>query len=469
MKRDWRIVCVAYGMLLALACSWPRAASVPDAPKPFTSKSASHPATPVFSRLDFADYDAELRRADGRVDIDALANRLKELGVSTYYWLIWHAPTDWDDLKLFLPKAATAGIDIWVFLVPPSEGSGKAGPPSEPFGLDFGLWAQEIARLSLQQTNLTAWVIDDFFANHATLTPAYIGSMQARAKQINPRLAFLPLMYFDEVHAKFVEDYRTVIDGVVVAYLQDREEIDRVWAVLNDDAVPPASEFVYPWNTMSHEGDFVLASQNANVLPAQQYFIRFRERDNFTGPTAGYHFKQLLVNGTVVWEEDVAGGSGDWRPISVDATSAVRGRTNVTIAFRLLDKKGVSNFGVRWQMRNLSLENLQVVANLGEPQSWQVRRQGAFETGFGTPATPGARRFHIPFISMTAGDAQEFRLRHGDPASPERIAGQLHLSLQAWKEGKCEAVVTYCLDKSAQSPTFLLVQKLFLQFTREVK
>jgi hypothetical protein len=27
----------------------------------------------------------------GRVDIEAMAARLKELGVTTYYWLVWHA------------------------------------------------------------------------------------------------------------------------------------------------------------------------------------------------------------------------------------------------------------------------------------------------------------------------------------------------------------------------------------------
>ena len=32
---------------------------------------------------------------------------------------------------------------------------------------------------------------------------------------INPRLAFLPLMYFNEMRAPFVDDYREVIDGVV--------------------------------------------------------------------------------------------------------------------------------------------------------------------------------------------------------------------------------------------------------------
>ena len=65
--------------------------------------------------------------------------------------------------------------------------------------------------------------------------------------------------------------------------------------------------------------------------------------------TAGFHFKQLLVNGKVIWEEDVAGGSNAWREVTVDVGPAVQGTTNLSLAFRLFDKKGVSNFGVRWQ------------------------------------------------------------------------------------------------------------------------
>ena len=74
-----------------------------------------------------ADYDSELRLPNGRVDTDAMVKRLKELGVTTYYWLIWHAATDWDDLKVFLPKASQAGIEVWVYLVPPSESPPKYG------------------------------------------------------------------------------------------------------------------------------------------------------------------------------------------------------------------------------------------------------------------------------------------------------------------------------------------------------
>ena len=54
--------------------------------------------------------------------------------------------------------------------------------------------------------------------------------------------------------------------------------------------------------------------------------LRFLERDDFTGETAGYHYKQLLLDGTVVWEEDVAGGSPTWHKVTVDVTAACAGQ-----------------------------------------------------------------------------------------------------------------------------------------------
>src|SRR5213593_3719762 len=94
------------------------------------------------------DYDAELRRADGHVDVTRLAARLDSLGVTTYCWLVWHRATDWADLQAFLPLAGRAGIDIWVYVVPPSESPPHTSRYSEPYRLDFGRWAEEIARLS---------------------------------------------------------------------------------------------------------------------------------------------------------------------------------------------------------------------------------------------------------------------------------------------------------------------------------
>jgi uncharacterized protein YfiM (DUF2279 family) len=440
---------------LALLC----AIAQPVAAQTGPSARATH------SPVHFADYDSEPRRADGHVDGDVLLTRLKELHVTTYYWLVWHAATDWDDLKLFLPKAAQANLQVWVYLVPPTESPPQEGSLySEPFRLDYGRWAEEIARLSLQHTNLTAWVIDDFYANHAFFTPTVVRDLQRRAKGINARLSFLPLMYYGEIRRRFVEDYHEVIDGVVVAYPQGRDDIDQAWAILNDDATVIPGELSYPWSTASQAGDFMRASQPATVLPGGPQRLRFRERDDFTAQTSGYHFKQLLVNDTVVWEEDVAGGSNAWREVTVDVADAARGRTNLTIAFCLLDKKGVSNFGVRWQVKDLQVEGLKLAAGLDQPKRWQVSQRGAFEAGFGDNIKPPERRFHVPFIVMTAGDAPEFRLRHGDPASPERIAEWLRFCLESWREGKCDGVVTYCLDKQPRSRTFDLARDLFGQY-----
>jgi hypothetical protein len=420
-------------------------------------------------RPHLADYDSELRRPDGHVDTAAMVGRLKELGVTTYYWLVWHAGTDWDDLKQFLPEAARAGIDVWVYLVPPSESPPHETKYGEPFRLDYARWGEEIARLSLKHPNLTAWVIDDFYANRAVLTPSYLRQIQAKAKAVNPRLAFLPLMYFNEIRPRFVDDYRGVIDGVVVAYLQDRQEIERAWAILNDGTIPPCSELSYPPGTRSHPGDYVTASQSAKVRSADRYVLQFSENDNFTGPTAGYHYKQVLVDGAVVWEEDVAGGTSGWHKVTIDVSQQLRGKSTCTLALRLVEKKGVSNFPLRWDVKELRGDDLQLDADLTQPQKWHVDRRGAFETEFGVRPKAGQRRFHIRFISMTAVDPQEFKMRHGDPASPQRIAQQLRLSLQAWREGRCDGVVTYCLDKRRQSPAFPEVRKAFHEFGGEAE
>lgn len=408
-----------------------------------------------------ADYDAELRGPDGRVDIDAMVQRLKDLGVTTYYWLIAHAATDWDDLKLFLPEAAKAHIEVWAYLVPPSESAPKYSTLyPEPFRLDYQRWAEEIAHLSLEHTNLTAWVIDDFYENHALYTPTYVRDMQERARRVNPRLKFSPLMYYWEINRKFAEDYRNVIDGVVAAYPQSAQEIERAWAIFNDAATAEPCELAFPHYTPSHEGDFVIVSQSATASRNRQR-LRFVERDDFTGPTAGYHFKQLLINDSVVWEEDVAGATNGWREVKVDVSDQVRGKRNARLAFRLFDKKGVGNFGVHWQLKDLRAEGLQLSANLEAPAQWKVEQRGAFEAGFGDALQNRTPRFHIPLFVMTAAQPIEFKLRHGEPASPERISQWLRMCLDEMQNRKCEGVVTYCLDKSTNSPTFPLVQKQF--------
>src|SRR5207247_8282309 len=103
-------------------------------------------------------------------------------------------------------------------------------------------------------------------------------------------------MYYGELNRRFVDDYRNVIDGVVAAYPQGRDEIENAWAILNDAALAQRGELSFPHNMKSAPNDFVMISQTARVLAGTHYKLRFRERDDFTGPTAGYHFKQVLMD-----------------------------------------------------------------------------------------------------------------------------------------------------------------------------
>ena len=166
-----------------------------------------------------ATYSGAPRTADHRVDVDRLIAELVELHANTYSFAIHGYATDWDDLKLFLPRAREKGIRVWASVVPPSESPPRTRAFAEPFRLDYERWAVEFARLSLQETNLVAWSIDDFTHNlDRTYTPAYVKRMLGSARAINPRLAFVPCCYFPKLTAAFVTNYGPLLDGILFPY-----------------------------------------------------------------------------------------------------------------------------------------------------------------------------------------------------------------------------------------------------------
>jgi len=174
----------------------------------------------------FGTYDAAPRQADGRVDVERLIRELEVLRANTYNWLIWHASTDWEDLHRFLPLARQKQIRVWVTLVPPSESPPRTRNYSEPFRLDYAKWAAEIAQLSLREPNLVAWSLDDFSHNTRTFTPAYLRAVLEAARQINPKLAFVPCCYYRHVTPSFAETYRPWLDGVLFPYRNESGEMN---------------------------------------------------------------------------------------------------------------------------------------------------------------------------------------------------------------------------------------------------
>lgn len=166
----------------------------------------------------FGTYCNAPRLKNGRIDIQRLTDELADAHANTYSFCIHAAATDWDDLQQFLPLAAKHGIRVWASLVPPSESPPRTRLYAEPFRLDYQRWAVEIAKLSLRETNLVAWSIDDFTYNLKIYTPEHLKEMLTAAREINPRLAFLPCCYYKAITPVFVKDYQSLIDGILFPY-----------------------------------------------------------------------------------------------------------------------------------------------------------------------------------------------------------------------------------------------------------
>ncbi len=209
-------------------------------------------------------------RADGLVHMDTPRTiaRLKELHVNTYLYLIWRSASDWDDLRLeFLPAARNAGINVWIYLVPPTECTPAC---SLPFGKDYVKWGEETARLSLQFPNLTAWVIDDFTHNLEFYTPVYLRKIDDAMHAINPKMAFLPLVYLPKLTPEFVDAYAPLSDGFVMAYRDDPYRNTQVTATM-DQQINAVSALLAKHSTPLILMIYCSALSNSPVLPTPEY------------------------------------------------------------------------------------------------------------------------------------------------------------------------------------------------------
>jgi hypothetical protein len=163
-------------------------------------------------------YAAAPRLPDASINMTRLISELKDINANSYNWLVRNKKDDLEVLKKFLPMAREAGIKVWVTLVPPSE-----PPPSEPYKLDFQSWAVQLATLSLTETNLVAWSIDDFVHNLKTFTPEYTKKFLDDAAAINPEFAFLPCCYYGKINPFFVSLYGHLLNGILFPYRAESE------------------------------------------------------------------------------------------------------------------------------------------------------------------------------------------------------------------------------------------------------
>ena len=66
-------------------------------------------------------------------------------------------------------------------------------------------------------------------------------------------------------------------------------------------------------------------------------------KDSYYGPLSGYYRKQILIDGQVIWEEDVVGDQGGWQHLVLDVGKWVQDKKRAELAFRLRADKDVTD------------------------------------------------------------------------------------------------------------------------------
>jgi dienelactone hydrolase len=121
------------------------------------------------------------------------------------------------------------------------------------------------------------------------------------------------------------------------------------------------------WESPTKKEDFAGIAQVVELTKADKG-ISFYVKDNYTGKTKSYHWMELLLDGEVIWEADVAGGDTDWRKVSLDLSrylqeakrqrigrNKYREEKSYKITFRAFERNGVNRFGLRVWADNFKL------------------------------------------------------------------------------------------------------------------
>jgi len=169
-------------------------------------------------------YAGAIYKRDGSVDVDATISKLKDLGVNCYAYLIYtHSEQELAALPEFCKRAETEGLEVWVYLVPPTEAPINREKPIEerkypPFDMDYLKWAEAIAKISLGHPNLTLWMIDDFDGNLNFFTIEYTKKIYEKTKEINSKLLFGVCVYYNAIKDFVNKGYLPYFDAVLWGY-----------------------------------------------------------------------------------------------------------------------------------------------------------------------------------------------------------------------------------------------------------
>lgn len=430
------------------------------------------PVTPrLTGRPIYADYAKVLLeatpRADGLTHIDtpALIQRLLAGNIKTYAFLCWNTKYEWDDFRLeFLPAAHAAGIDVYLYLTPPTENSPPAG--YTPFAEDYYSWMTEAARLSLHYPRLKAVVLDDFNSNLGLFTPDYVRRITEAAHTINSNLMFMVINYdltkgwaspTSYTSPAFMKSYGPYLSAVMFAYLNwpsHDDYSDEAYQLTHNAGIVNGrlAQFLvnFPSGKSTSAGNYARVSQvisnNGAVFPDAPYPFTFRVSGYPNTATHGYHQLQFLVDSTVVWSRDIASSYGV-QDVITNLQPWLAGKTSATLTARVYDAAGVSSFFIRssWILP-------------GGP--WVKTETGGFA---GTSIYYPAGSNNIPMIVML----YDWMYGTGGNNNSNYIYNANVIAQNAVLAGQAAGIIQFQLDKSASSPLFPIIRQLYGQWAYE--
>ena len=429
-----------------------------------------------------ADYAGVLRRANGHIDTGAMIERLRQLHVTSYAYLIWgwryqakpYYDSDFDDFeKEFMPAAQQAGIEVWAYLPSPLEMSLHAPPPCRG---DYACWGTELGRVGAKYSRLTTIVIDDFFSkpNTGKLTPNVVREMRANAKG----LRIYPIAYFTGTMQGLLQrDYTGVIDGIVFvnlnrtmadtnAYLPD--QLAQVSRVLKEPVT--ALRLHVPASNELSRGEATSLEQSVHV-GSGDYTVTFGEGDDLYGKSQGTsavaggdgtRMLQLLVNGHVCWEHDLnappaAGETPGFqrRSVRIDPTYVTAGKT-ATVKFRVI-ASATSPVMPDIDVSVYDVGGTNLAFRRGSP--WLERSPAASRWH----AETATLDYHSPRIVMMVYGS---RLSDGWAPDSRYVVQAVSWGHDRMREGQLDGVITYQLDKRnlGTGSTFAQLASLYEQW-----
>jgi hypothetical protein len=395
------------------------------------------------------DFAAEVRLPNGHIDIDANIQALKAIRANTYFYLIWHAPSDWDDLPAFADAAAREGINVWVYLIPWSETPlvKKSWGFSEPFRTDYVRWAEEIARLSLRHKNIVGYVIDDFYPN--TLYPdrftvPYVRRMVDAGRAVNPRLKFYPLVYFPQPWEDFLQRFGDMVDGVVTAYPKSRVQVGNALCYLNGQPHGATAIVDLARSASTRPGDRGAVAADLNISDPENATISFYWDVTDAPSNRGYHEAYVRVDGRVIWEADTAASKDD-RVVYLNLAKFVGGRRSVRVELGVYEDRGVSKYPVTVRFDDIRVTGCDS-PEMSPAKLWTRRSSGNFDVQV-YPARQDPVRLKLPMILMPAGEGEQHEKRYPEAGTPRNVAAKVAMCLGLLRDGRVEGVVTYCMPK----------------------